>query len=387
MAAFAGFIGVRLAGGFEGNTYRVTATFDRAGQLLKVTSDVKLRGILVGKVAKIELTDQGQAHMTFSMFANQRVPANVSAGVRGKTLFGEKFVQLTVDDPSDELLKSGDHIPPDRITNPFELETVLETGLPVLEAIEPDRLGDAFRALGEGVAGQEEEARRSIENGLIALRSLNSRSADLDRLFGGLDEGADAFARASPGLIAALGDLDTFNRTVLSKSFQASGALRDVPTWMDSVAQLMEARFTDLVDLSVKGADVLDTVSNRREKLPYIVESLKNFTQSWVTNMSVGCTLPDGTTVGQQFPSLEGSTCWQIWQLDATEGMMDSPKTPGGYDSITRPTPNAAVAYKAYQAQVTQLLRLPFGRTPDELTLFMYSPLRDSRGLIPESLL
>lgn len=383
MVVFAGFVGVRLAGGFGRSTYTVTAKFQRAGQLLKGNGDVKLRGILVGKISSVEYTKDGGALITMAMFRSQKVPANVTASVRGKTLFGEKFVQLLVTNPAAEVLHDHDAISEERTVEPFELETVLETGLPVLNAIEPGRLGGAFHALAEGVSGQEEAARRAIDNGLIALRALNSRSGDLDRLLAGFPQSADTFARSAPDLVAALGDLDLFNQTVLSKSFQASGALRDTPTWMNSVAQLMEARFTDLVDLSVKGADVLDVVANRRDKLPFTVQSLKNFTQSWVTNMSVGCVDPSGTTIGQQFPSLAGSTCWQIWQLNADGGV----KVPGEYDPATRPTPNSSVSAKAFEAQVSQLQKLPFGKKPDDLTLFLFEPLKDQRGLVPESLL
>jgi virulence factor Mce-like protein len=381
MGVFAAFVGLRLAGSFGAATYTVTAKFDRAGQLLKTNSDVKLRGILVGKVVQVARTEGGGALITMNMFRSQQVPRNVTAAIRGKTLFGEKLVQFSVEQPSGETLQGGDQISQDRTTEPFELETVLETGMPVLRAIEPGRLGGAVHALAQGVVGQEEAARRSIDNGLIALRALNSRSADLDRLLAGLDEGADSFARASPSLVRALGDLDVFNRTVLSKSFQASSVLRDVPEWMNSIAELMEARFTDLVDLSVKGADVLDTVAVHREKLPPTIQALKNFTQSWVTNMSVGCT-QGNKPIAQVHPELAGTTCWQIWNLTA-----ESEKTTSGlgpYDGATRPTPNTAISQKAFEAQVTQLQRLTFGNTPTDLSLFLYQPLRDRNGLIPE---
>jgi phospholipid/cholesterol/gamma-HCH transport system substrate-binding protein len=372
-------VGLRLAGAFGGDVYPVSVTFGRAGQLLKVTSDVKLRGVLVGKVERIELTDDGDARITLAMQGDQPVPANVAASVRGKTLFGEKFVNLQVEDPSRQRLAAGDVI--EEAVDPFELEQVLQAGLPVLEAIEPEQLGNVFGALAEGFAGQEEEARRSIDNGLIALQSLNASSADLDRALAGFDDGAAAFADAAPDLISALEAFDAFNRTVLENRAEASAALRDVPRWMDSLSQIMETRFVDLLDLSVLGADVLDVVAAHSDDLPSTIASLNKFTQDWVTNMSVGCRDVSGRTIDQVHPELAGSTCWQVWNLSA-----ENPKFPGGYSGATRPTPDSASAAAAFKAQVTQLQALPFGTDADDLTLLLYSPFRDRYGVLPEEM-
>ena len=382
IAAFAAFVGLTLSGGIGRNTYQVTAEFDKAGQLLKVTSDVKLRGILVGKVDNITRTEEGTALITMAMFKSQRVPENVTAAVRGKTLFGEKFIQLSVDKPSKASLKEGDKIAQDKTTNPFELEQVLQTGLPVLNAIEPEELAKTFHALAEGLSGQEEAAKRAIDNGLIALQSLNSEQAALDRTFGGLDESADALARAAPDLVAALESFNAFNQVVIENRSEASGALRDVPSWMDQLAQIMEIRFNDLVDISVKGADILDVVSARRQILPSTITSLKNFTQAWATNMSVGCRKADGTEIGTAHPELAGSTCWQIWNLTA-----ESSRDAEAYNDATRPSPDSASAARAFRAQVTHLQALPFGTEPAPVSLLIYSPLKDERGLIPEKFL
>lgn len=384
--AFLLYIGVKLAG-TSGNTYPVTVTFSRAGQLLKVRSDVKLRGVLVGKVSKIELTEDGKARITLAMDPGQQVPVDVTASIRGKTLFGEKFVQLIdTSTPSNRTLEPGDNIPESSTVDPFELEQVLVTGLPVLEAADPGDLGGALHALAEGFAGQEEEARRAIDNGLSALRALNAESASLDRVLSGLDEGAEAFARASPDLVAALRDLDRLNQTIIANREDVAGALRDVPKWLDSLGQLIEARYVDLVDLSVKGSDILQLVARKRDGLPFTINALKNFTQSWVTNMSLGCTRGGSPAnqdeIGEIYPQLNSSTCWQIWNLSAEGG-----KNPGGYSAANQPTPNSRAASRAYLAQLRHLLSLPFGDDLGDVAALLYGPLRNRDGLLPEEIL
>ncbi len=378
-----GFVSFVLSGGMR-RSYPVTVTFDRAGQLLETGGDVKLRGVLVGRIGEIDVDEEGNAVIQLEMDPGHDVPNNVGAAIRGKTLFGEKFVELrdSVQAPT-RTLQAGDEIPIERTLAAFELEEVMQQLLPVLMAIEPGDLGAAFSALAEGVKGQEDAARRSIDNSLLALRNLNANEPSLNRVLGGLDEGADALARSAPSIAQALEDFDAFNRVVLANRDDAIASLRRAPTWLDQVAQIMENRYPDLVDISVKGADVLDLVAGHRENLPFIVTSLKNFTQSWVTNMSVGCTNGvTGDTVSSTHPSLAGSTCWQVWNLSG-----EPVKSPGGYNSFTKPKPNSAVAAAAYNAQLKVLLTVPFGREVSDLASLVYEPIRDGDGLIPEDLL
>ena len=377
---------VYVVGGLAGrvsNDFPLTVTFGRVGQLLRVTGDVKLRGVIVGKIERIEHLSDGTARVRLALDPSYRIPAGISAAVRGKTLFGEKFVELI--DPPDPasagVLEPGDEIPIDRTIEPFELEEVLRTLQPVLDATSPGDLGGALNALAEGLAGQEEEARRTIDNALIVLRTLAENKDDLDRLLGGVDEGSDAFARAAPELIAALDDLDRVNQTLLANSGDLKAVLRDAPSWLEVAAELVEDRYRDLVDLSVKGADVLDLVASHRAGLPFAVESLKKFTQNWVTNLSTPCEDANGVTVDEKHPELEGSTCWQVWILSA-----ERQKEPGAYGS-EGPQPGSSAASAAYRAQLTQMMRLPFGQQPSGLALLLNAAVRNNRGLLPEELL
>ncbi|MCA1839229.1 MAG: MlaD family protein [Actinomycetota bacterium] len=376
-----GLIGQKLSSK-QTNGYPVTVTFERAGQLLKPGGDVKLRGILVGKIKSIRVKPERTAEITLAMFKGQAVPANVTATIRGKTLFGEKFIALT-DGPSGEgLLASGADISEDRSTGPFELEQVLRTTLPILDEVNPGDLGEALRTLAEGFSGQEAAGRRSIENGITTLQALNDQSANLTRVLSGLPASSGALAKAAPDLITTLRNLDTFNQAVLTKQDPARAVLKDLPSWLDEVGKIIQRHQRDLADISVKGADILDVVSNHRAELPRTITGLKDFTQSWDTNLSIGCKDAAGRTIGQVHAELKDSTCWQIWQVTA-----ESMKSPGGYNTTgPKPTPGfTSASAGVFNAQVRQMLALPFGHEPTGLELLIYGALRDSNGLIPET--
>lgn len=367
-------------GGRTGGPFQVKVSFERVGQLLRVTGDVKLRGVLVGQIHQIEKHINGAAVVTLTLQPRHRIPAGVSASIRGKTLFGEKYVELIdPESPTAALLKTGDEIPESRTISPLELEQVLDSLQPLLDAVEPGDLGGAIGALAEGLAGQEEEARRAIDNTLALLKTLGASRDDLDRLASGFDEEADAFARATPDFIAALADLDVLAGALVANADDLRAVLNDAPDWIDVVAQLVEDRYADLVDLSVKGADILALVASHASDLPFAVAALKGFTQSWVTNLSAPCENLAGVPVQTVNP---GSTCWQVWSLSSEKN-----RTDGGYGPEEKPTPGSEVAAAAFVAQLRQLLRLPFGTPPSDLATLLHRTIRDTHGLIPEELL
>ncbi len=366
-------------GGRTGGPFQITVEFERVGQLLRVSGDVKMRGVLVGRIHEISKRLDGAARVTLTMDQKNRIPAGVSASIRGKTLFGEKYVELIdPETPTGGALEPGDTIPESRTIPPLEIEQVLDSLQPLLDAVEPGDLGGAIGALAEGIAGQEEEAGSAIDNTLALLKSLGASRDDLDRLAAGFDEGSDAFARATPDFLAALSDLDVLARSLVANADDLRAVVQDAPDWLAVAAQLVEDRYADLVDLSIKGADILDLAASHAGELPFAVNALKGFTQSWNTNLSSPCENLEGVSVQTVNP---GSTCWQVWALTA-----EKDRTPGGYGP-EGPMPGSEVAAAAYVAQLRQLLRLPFGTQAGDLATLLFAPIRDRRGLIPEALL
>ncbi|HEX6921868.1 MAG TPA: MlaD family protein, partial [Actinomycetes bacterium] len=94
----------------------VTLETDRVGNQLAPPADVKLRGVIVGEVRHVS-SDGKRAKVDIALEPRLAglIPANVSARLLPKTLFGEKFVDLVVPErASAARLGEGDVIPQDR---------------------------------------------------------------------------------------------------------------------------------------------------------------------------------------------------------------------------------------------------------------------------------
>ena len=74
---------------------RVTLETDTAGNQLQEASDVKVRGVIVGDVREVKATVEGASiELAIRPEFLDQIPADVSARLLPKTLFGERYVAL-----------------------------------------------------------------------------------------------------------------------------------------------------------------------------------------------------------------------------------------------------------------------------------------------------
>ncbi|MGH3585205.1 MAG: MlaD family protein, partial [Pseudonocardia sp.] len=101
VAALVAMVGLavgRYAGVFE-SPVPVTLRVERAGTQLAERADVKVRGLEVGEVSAVT-TDGTGATVELALDPEKvdLIPANVSAQLIPKTLFGERYVSLVLPD-------------------------------------------------------------------------------------------------------------------------------------------------------------------------------------------------------------------------------------------------------------------------------------------------
>uniref|UniRef100_UPI003511462D MlaD family protein n=1 Tax=Euzebya sp. TaxID=1971409 RepID=UPI003511462D len=138
--AAVGFVGTRFAQGAFDEQYRFTVTLGETGQGLISGSDVVARGVIVGEVGEIRLGDDLQAVVELVLEPQYRIPRDAVFAVTGKTLLGEKQVEIRFDGAFDEgeAIADGEVVDdPERVV---ELQDVLSELDEVLGAIDPTDL-------------------------------------------------------------------------------------------------------------------------------------------------------------------------------------------------------------------------------------------------------
>jgi phospholipid/cholesterol/gamma-HCH transport system substrate-binding protein len=235
------------------STDDVTLQTTKAGSQLPQQADVKLRGMIVGEVTDMKVTDNG-VELTLGMNPDliDEVPAGVTAQILPKTLFGEKYVALIPPETTTgQSLKAGDTIT--KADVPIELEEVLNNLYGLLEAVEPAELSTTLTAVSTALEGRGEQLGQTFVQLNDYLTQINPDIPQaVDDLIA-LGEVSDVYAAALPDLARVLENSVTTGNTIVEKDAQLSAFLASGTTLANTLTTFFATSGQDLVDLNANG--------------------------------------------------------------------------------------------------------------------------------------
>ncbi|HEV2089100.1 MAG TPA: MCE family protein [Cryptosporangiaceae bacterium] len=240
----------------------VTLRADNSGTQLLRGGDVKVRGVIVGEVREIS-TDGRQASLRLALDPDraESIPANVTARLTPKTLFGEKFVDLQVpEQPAPRPLRDGDVIGMDRSAEAVELERVLDDVLPLLRAVDPAKLNATLTAIATALSGNGERLGANLERLGAYLEELNAEMPTIKADVKQLATVLTTYADAAPDLLAILRDAAVTTSTVTEQRAQLDALLTSTTQFADYTTGFLiehEDRLIQLADVSRPTLEVL----------------------------------------------------------------------------------------------------------------------------------
>ena len=344
MAGAVALTGMVLTGALQAKTVDALADFDVCGQSLRVGGDVKLKGVLVGRINKIDRPNrQSKCRITLGINPDnvEDVPANVGAQIRAKTVFGEKWVELLLpDDPVEPRINEGDIIPLDRTIDPLEVETILNTAMPLLDAIDPEALAGALEALAEGFSGHEAAAIRGIDQGLLALEPLIRNEGLVSEGIDQLDESNEVFDDIDEDLLDALDELDNVNLFTTRNQALIQENLRKAPRLLQELSIVFEDTFQDMTRLVDSGATLIGILAARTDDLDRLLEVLPKHNNAWIRNLDHVCRHRQASTEGAEVTISPGTKipgrCWRVHNIIS--------ESRGPYSQEERPKPQRSSA-------------------------------------------
>ena len=202
--ALAGYLGVRQS--HPDATY-YQAVFPRVGPGLDDQSDVKVRGINVGKVEKVTLDPGGSVRVRFLLDKGVRMPATSSLAIQPLSVFGPKFIDLEpgAGETSGPYLAAGATVTRTRV--PPELSDMAAPAHELLSAIDPDDVTTILRTFSQGLDGRGPQLAKTIDDGATLLSVSTKNLRNLRTLLGNtamlgatLDESGGAIVRLTRAL-------------------------------------------------------------------------------------------------------------------------------------------------------------------------------------------
>ena len=262
----------------------VTLESSKIGLQLPMLADVKMRGVIVGEVREIS-TDGDGARLQLAIQPDKTniIPANATARIEPKTVFGEKYVALQMPDrPMDERIASGDVIRESEVS--AELEQLLRDIYPFLRTVQPAELNYTLTALATALEGRGEQ----IGNNMVVLDDYLKRTnpqlpalvEDL-RLLGQVSE---EYRQAMPELGRLLRNSVTTGNTLVAKEQKIHALFNDVASFSSTSKDFLETNGDNIIRLGEVSVPQLRLYEKYAPEYPCLLQGMSN----WIPKMDSG---------------------------------------------------------------------------------------------------
>lgn len=153
------------------STYKVTVQLPESGGLLP-NQDVALRGVRIGSVDSLQITDRG-VNAIASISSQIRIPANAAVHVSALSPAGEQYINFEAASDAGPYLRDGSVIGLDRTSVPVSLAQLLGDADGLLAQVDPHKLELIKKELSLSREGPGKLA-AIVDGGTMLLSTLDS---------------------------------------------------------------------------------------------------------------------------------------------------------------------------------------------------------------------
>jgi phospholipid/cholesterol/gamma-HCH transport system substrate-binding protein len=262
----------------------VTLRASSIGLQLPALADVKVRGIIVGEVRKMTSNGHGAVlQLAIQPDKAAMIPANVTARILPKTLFGEKYVALQIPgNPSSRSIRAGDTIAETHVA--IEVDKVLSDFYPLLRTVQPAQLNYTLTAIADALDGRGD----AIGHNLVTLDSyLKRTNPEIPLLVDDLRKlGAvsDTYAQVVPELADLLRNSVKTGNTFVEKEQKVKALFDDVASFSSTSRDFLEQNGDNIIRLSKQGQAQLPLFAKYAPEYPCMLNGMVD----WIPRMDSG---------------------------------------------------------------------------------------------------
>ncbi len=255
---------------------RVKVQTTNIGLQLPARADVKIRGVIVGEVLDMSATSDG-AVLTLGLFPSQidTIPANVTASIVPKTLFGEKYVSLIIpDDAEASPIRAGDTIKRTAVST--EVEKVLSDLYPLLRTVEPAELNQTLNALATALEGRGDQIGENLETVDSYLKRLNPQIPALVEDLRLTASVSDTYAEVLPQVGDVLHNTVTTTSTLETREAKLHQLLSDITQFSGTARTFLDDNGDNLIRLGEVSRAQLRVLARYSTEFPCLLGGLVN---------------------------------------------------------------------------------------------------------------
>ncbi|MCZ4499487.1 MAG: hypothetical protein JWQ74_2040 [Marmoricola sp.] len=253
---------------------RVELNTDTVGLQLPSLADVKIRGVIIGQVLKARSGNDG-AVLTLGIYPDKikQVPANVTASILPKTLFGEKYIELVIPKTRETAsLQKGDTITQTAL--PIEVERVLNDLYPLLRTVQPAELNYTLNAIATALEGRGDEIGKNIETLDSYLKRLNPQVPKFIDDLRLLSKVAGTYADVTPQIAATLRNTVKTGNTLVGRQEKLNNFFTSVTALSGTAKGFLDANGDNIIRLGKISAPQARLLNRYSPEFPCLLNGL-----------------------------------------------------------------------------------------------------------------
>lgn len=257
----------------------VNLNTDTTGNELHVHADVKVRGVDVGEVREISTNGDGaQLQLALQPGMVHLIPANVTAELLPTTLFGERYVDLILPAaPEPARLDQGSTISQDRSSSAIELEKVLKDLLPMLQAVQPQKLSVTLTAISQALEGRGTELGQTLDAINNYLEQMNPELPQIDSDISQLVQVTNSYSQSFPDIVQAMSDFTKTSQTVVDEQNALVSLYSQVTGTAQDLDSFLTANRDNIIQLSTDSTQTLRQLAKYSPEFPCVLQQLTAF--------------------------------------------------------------------------------------------------------------
>lgn len=297
-----------LARTVEGSTNTYNATFtDVLG--LREGDDVRMAGVRVGKIEKIELDDKNNAKVSFIVQRDQSLYNNTKALVRYQNLIGQRYLALAPGKGGDtSQLRNKGAIPIDRTEPSFDISGLLNGFQPLFQVLSPEQVNNLSETFIQALQGDGVSLSAFITQAASLATDFQRRDAiladvitNLSGVMSGLAKRGDELETLVAQTRALIGGLYDQGQSLQTSTVQIADATSSLVSMIGLIQPklaLAQSSTRDALTLLLANGEKLDQAAI---DLPGIMSDVGKFTQNGTYANAYVCSL-DVSLYGVLFP-------------------------------------------------------------------------------------
>ncbi|MEO5653043.1 MAG: MlaD family protein [Marmoricola sp.] len=236
-----------------GSQVEYKAMFSSASLLVK-GDDVRVAGVTVGEVKKVEIKDRNTAEITFKVKSDVPVSDTSRAEIRFLNLVGARYMALNQGTTEGRKLPAGATIPLARTQPALNLTELFNGFQPLFQALQPDEVNQLSLNLVKVLQGEG----GTIGSLMSSTASLTGTLADRDQLIGNV-----------------IDNLSSLLKTVDDRHDQLNSLIVELRQWLGNVSKDRKAIGASVSNLSGLTKELAGLLTQSRPYLKSDIAQLK----------------------------------------------------------------------------------------------------------------